>query len=104
MNAIDELKITSVFYRAIIAGRLNFLLVQNGYKYQLHDVIRLAEVNDKGEHTGHIAYVQIMFVIADPVHGLRDGYAALSVRLKIQSSRHKPGDLVLEPTPKKPKE
>lgn len=88
MSMVDELKIVSVLYRAIIAGRLTFLLVPNGHKYQIHDVIRLAEIKE-GELTGHICFVQVMFVIADPSHGIREGYAALSIKLKIQSSRVK---------------
>jgi len=102
MNAaIDELKIASVFYRAIIAGRLTFLLVQNGHRYQLYDVVRLAETGDAGELTGHVCYVQVMFIIADPALGVRESYAAVSIKLKVQSSRFRPS---LLPEGKKEKE
>lgn len=88
--ALDEIRVPSVFYRAIVSGRLHFLLVQNGHKYQLHDVLRIAEVSKDGELTGHVAYVQVTFIIADPSYGVREGYAAVSVKLKIQSSRFRP--------------
>ncbi len=86
MTAIDELPVTSAFYRAIVGHRLAFLLVLHGAKFQLHDVIRLREVGAAGGSTGATCYVQVTFVIADPSHGLRDGYAAIGFKVKILSS------------------
>jgi hypothetical protein len=84
---IDEIKVPSVFYRAIISGRLSFLLVPNGHQYQLHDVLRLAEIKSEGTMSGQICYVQVMFIISDPTYGVREGYAVLSIKIKIQSTR-----------------
>lgn len=89
MTSVDEVRLQSVFYRALVSGKLTFLLCANGHKYQLHDLLRIAEVGSDGRLTGHVCYVHVTFVIADPAYGVREGYAAVSVKLKIQSTRTK---------------
>lgn len=82
MTAIHELPVAPAFFRAIVGHRLAFLLVQNGARFQLHDVIRLRDTGGKGDY----CYVQVTFIIADPAQGLRDGYAAIGFKVKILSS------------------
>jgi len=96
-QSVDSLKVKSVFYRAIAAGKLTFLLVQDGHRYQLFDVVQLFEIDDVGEETGSYCFVRVMFMIADPALGLREGYAALSIKLEVQSSRFKPSSLTPKP-------
>lgn len=86
MTAIHELPVSSALFRAIAGHRLTFLLVLHGARFQLHDVIRLREVGSSGEPTGAFCYVQVTFIIADPSHGLRDGYAAIGFKVKVLSS------------------
>lgn len=81
MTAIHELPVAPAFYRAIVGHRLAFLIVQNGARFQLHDVIRLRDTS-----SSEYCYVQVTFVIADPAQGLRDGYAAIGFKVKIRSS------------------
>lgn len=83
---MHELPVATAFYRAIAGKRLTFLLVQHGARFQLHDVVRLREVDSAGQSTGAACYVQVVFIIADPAQGLRDGYAAIGFKVKILSS------------------
>lgn len=87
---MHELELPSVFYRALLGGKLHFLLVEDGRRFVLHDVIRIVEVDrETRAQTGQFAFVQVTFVVADPALGLREGWACLSVKVKIQSSRMK---------------
>lgn len=85
-TAIEELPVASPLYRAVVGHRLAFLIVLRGARFQLHDVLRLRETDSSGNPTGAACYVQVTFIIADPAHGLRDGYAAIGFKVKVLSS------------------
>lgn len=95
MTADDEVKLPSVFYRAVTSGKLTFLLLPDGYRHQLHDVIKLVEVVD-GEPAGPICFVRVLFIIADPALGLREGYAALAIKKEMESTRVNANKLLSE--------
>lgn len=85
MTAVHELKLSSVIFREVTTGKLGFLICEAGPPYQLHDVVRLHELGSDGEPTGASCYVQVTFLVGDPAVGLREGFVALSIKVKMLS-------------------
>lgn len=88
MSGFREIKLAVPLYRAIAEKRLTFLICEAEPAISLGDILKLREwSNDEGQYTGPTCYVQVTFLIGDPHSGLRIGFVAASVKIKILTDR-----------------
>ena len=88
MSGFREIKLPVPLYRAIADKRLSFLICEADPPISLGDILKLREwSNDLGEFTGATCYVQVTFLIGDPNIGLRIGFVAVQVKIKILTDR-----------------
>lgn len=90
-----ELRIFEGLYQAILDHRLTFLICEAEPTISLGDILKLREwSNDLCEHTGRTCYVQATFIMADPLMGIRVGFVAVQIKIKILTDRLKsPGSV-----------
>ncbi len=83
-----EIKVFEAHYQAIHDKRLTFLICESEPMIALGDILKIKEWSAaRGEHTGRTCYVQVTYLIADPLMGLRVGYVAVQIKVKILTER-----------------
>lgn len=88
MSGFREIKLQIPTYRAIAEKRLHFLICEAQPPILLGDILKLREWSaDMGEYTGPTCYVQVTYMIGDPHVGLRVGFVAVQVKIKILTDR-----------------
>ena len=75
-----DLKTWPEFFDAIERGEKTFELRKDDRGYRVGDFLRLKEYLPKDErYTGRERVVQVMYLVAGPVFGLRAGYACMAI-------------------------
>jgi len=88
MSGFREIRLPVPSYRAIAEKRLTFLICEADPEIHLGDILKLREwSNDKAEYTGPTCYVQVTYLMGDPHLGLRIGFVAVQVKIKILTDR-----------------
>lgn len=76
---LHEVKIQSVHFTEILAGRKTHEVRLNDRNYQVGDCLNLQEIDENGDYTGQEMNSQITHVLEGGQYGLADGWCVLSL-------------------------
>lgn len=74
---VHEIKIKSVFFKAIKRGEKRFEVRKNDRGYKEGDVLRLDEIRENGTYTGGCANANVTFILEGEEWGIKDGYCVM---------------------------
>ncbi|MFH0227098.1 DUF3850 domain-containing protein [Vibrio furnissii] len=77
---IQELKISSVHFVEVLAGRKTHEVRFNDRNYQVGDCLNLREIDENGCYTGQEMNAQICHVLHGGQYGLAEGWCVLSLK------------------------
>ncbi|TOH54203.1 hypothetical protein CGI80_00515 [Vibrio parahaemolyticus] len=77
---LHELKIQSVHFTEVLAGRKTHEVRFNDRNYQVGDCLNLREIDENGHYTGQEMNTQICHVLHGGQYGLEEGWCVLSLK------------------------
>ena len=77
---LHELKILSVHFTEVLAGRKTHEVRLNDRDYQVGDCLNLREIEENGEHTGQEMNAQICHILHGGEFGIEKGWCVLSLK------------------------
>jgi len=77
--SMHSIKIHSVHFYEVLAGRKTSEIRENDRNYQVGDVLNLQEIDDHGDHTGQEVNAEISHILQGGQYGLDEDWCVLSL-------------------------